>query len=472
MEPQELIASFGEYVDHGEATILVGAGLSLEADYPGWSDLMAPVREALQAPAVDDLPLLAQYYVNEHSEEALQRLVRQELHQEEPPEPLESHRRLASLRLAEIWTTNYDDLIERAVGNDARAYVADNDLAQVGSGTGCRVYKMHGSLTSESTQLVIARDQYIRYPDSHPRFWALLQASFLTKSFLFIGFSFSDPNFDHVFDIVRRARHVIHRQHFAIMRRPDDAESGRPFDLQLKDLESIGINVALIKEYSEMPALLKQLAARCRPRRLFVSGSPPDEKAATASDEYPSIDLPEAMSDFADLLGSALATTDVNLSAGGSFGAQVGYALLKSLDANGRSISDRFTLFRRRKDRPLDEPSHRYGSIVFRGTTANELRDAALAEARALLAVGGGSGTADEIRQAHEDGLGVVPIGRCGGSALEEWTRLNERLGDYRLGGLPVDQHDFRLLHDGAPEECAAAAARLAQQALYIRPGG
>ena len=31
---------------------------------------------------------------------------------------------------------------------------------------------------------------------------------------------------------------------------------------------------------------------------------------------------------------------------------------------------------------------------------------------------------------------------------------------------------DFELLRDGNPEACARAAARLAEQALYIRQGG
>ena len=54
--------------------------------------------------------------------------------------------------------------------------------------------------------LVLARDQFVRYPDTHQRFWSLLQASFLTKSFLFLGFSFEDPNFEQIFRLVRRVR--------------------------------------------------------------------------------------------------------------------------------------------------------------------------------------------------------------------------------------------------------------------------
>ena len=41
---------------------------------------------------------------------------------------------------------------------------------------------------------------------------------------------------------------------------------GPLFELQLKDLDTVGINVATIDDYSEMADLLKQLTARCRPK--------------------------------------------------------------------------------------------------------------------------------------------------------------------------------------------------------------
>ncbi len=471
MEPSRLIASFGQYVDNREATVLVGAGLSKDAGYPDWSGLLEKVRDAMQLPDLNDLPLLAQYYISQYSEEDLQRLIRQELQLEPPPQPTRRHELLAALPLAEIWTTNYDDLIERAMADGARAFVRDDDLARKDDSTGCRVYKMHGSLTDQDQELIAARDQYIRYPDSHKRFWALLQASLLTKSFLFLGFSFEDPNFDQVFQAIRRARYDIHREHFAVIRKPPAEQDKTLFNLHLKDLEAIGINVATIDEYSELEVLLTQLIARCRPCRLFIAGSPPEEKPDTG-DSYPSIDLTEPMSDFANHLGAAFEETSVALSAGGAFGARVGYALLRRLQEPSGLHAERFVLLRRSKDQPLDEPSQRFGSIVFQGSDQHEMRDAAFRGARAVLAIGGGSGTADEIKRARDDGLGVVPIGKFGGSALQEWTRLNESLDDYRLGGLPVDRADFNSLRDGNPEDCARAAARLSEQALYIREGG
>ena len=115
-----------------------------------------------------------------------------------------------------------------------------------------------------------------------------------------------------------------------MVREPPTEQDKILFKLRIKDLESIGIKVATIDEHSQLEVLLKQLIARCRPCRLFIAGSP-TEKKPDVGDRYPSIDLPKSMSDFANELGAAFAETSVALSAGASFGAQVGYALLKRL---------------------------------------------------------------------------------------------------------------------------------------------
>lgn len=164
VEAGELIARFGDYVEERDATVLVGAGLSQAAGYPNWHGLLASVRVNLGLGDMDDLPLVAQYYANEHGKFELEEFVRRKLRGVLSGQPQVSHRLLAKLPLTEIWTTNYDDLIERAIGETANLYIDDSDLARPRSATGCRVYKMHGSLCNGETPLIISRDQYDQYP--------------------------------------------------------------------------------------------------------------------------------------------------------------------------------------------------------------------------------------------------------------------------------------------------------------------
>ncbi len=469
MEPGELIARFGYYVEQRDATLLVGAGLSQSAGYPDWHGLLRPVQDDLDLGDMDDLALVAQYYANQHSVSELNERIRQELQGCTDATPQVSHRLLAKLPLTEIWTTNYDDLIERAIGDTADLYVDDSDLAQPRSASGCRVYKMHGSVCRTTTPLIIARDQFDQYPHSHQRFWALLQATFLTKSFLFLGFSFDDPNFMQVFKAARRTRDDIRRQHFALIRPPRDPHKISQFEHWRNDLLDVGVTVAALDEYDEIETHLRQLVVRCRPRRLFVSGSQPGEKEAESDASYPSTNLGTDLHKYATVLGTKLANTTAIVVAAGKFGAAVGYQMLSDIEQRDGYSPDRFLLVRRRKEQNIDDPRRRYGTIIFGSKTPEGLREEALADVQALLAIGGGLGVATEIRLANEQGIGVIPVGRFGGSALEEWLRISSDFSNYRLGGLPVSRQDFDLLRDGDAAECSAAATRLVDQALYCQ---
>ena len=128
----------------------------------------------------------------------------------------------------------------------------------------------------------------------------------------------------------------------------------------------------------------------------------------------------------------------------------------------------RFTLLRRSKPEPLSEPSQRRGSIVFEGSTGDELRAVALANARSILAVGGGDGVSQEIALANEQGLGVIPVAKYGGAAFDEWSQIESDFDSYRLGGLPVPRNRFLQLRGGSAHECAHDAAQLSAQALYL----
>ena len=436
-----MIADFGRCVERHAATVLVGAGLSRDAGYPDWSGLMEPARQCLELDDAVELTLVAQYFVNAYGEDALQDLVRSELAMVGAPAPHRIHELLADLPLPEIWTTNFDRLIEQACGEGTRCLVRDDDFVEDTSDSQKRIYKMHGCVAIPAQPLVLARDQFVRYPDTHQRFWSLLQASFLTKSFLFLGFSFEDPNFDQIFRLVRRMRDDALRPHFALLRRPD--RGAALFDHRLRDLEQLGIQVAVVDDHAAIEPLMRQLVVRCQPARLFVSGSPAGPKPPESGDTYPSIELDETLAEFASLLGRSLAEHEIRLSAAGKFGAQAGYELLSHLPAEGDYGAERFTLLRRSKLEPLSEPSQRRGSIVFEGSTEDELRTAALANVRAILAVGGGSGVAQEIALANEQGLGVVPVGKFGGAGLDEWSRIDADFDSYRLGGLPVSRDLF-----------------------------
>jgi SIR2-like domain/Sir2- and TIR-associating SLOG family len=476
VDTDHLIAKFGTYLDEGSACVFVGAGLSRAAGYPDWQELTKPFRQELGIRKIDDLPQLAQYYqdnvaggrprINDHVAKTIQ--AKADL------EPKRSHRLLGELPGVVYWTTNYDSLLETAI-EDAHALTEDQQLAQHVPPGSRLIYKMHGSIAPTSSSggprskpphVVLTREDFERYPATHPRFWSVLQAHFLTRTFLFLGFSFTDPNLEHVFRLVRLRISDIPREHFAVLRRPDKPAEQRLHDLRRGELEAVGIHVVEITDFGEIELILQRLVARARPFRVYVSGSPLGDRTG-ASGAYPVANLPQELTDFAEQLGAYLANSNLRLMAGGMIGATVGYEFARQLHLQGQYDPNRFVLLRRYKDLEIDPPNRRLGTIIFTGEDPTNLRTAAFEQVRALLVIAGQDGTKQEVAQARGLGLGVVPVGWTGGAAREAWEAIASDFGSYRLGGTPVRRQDFDLLMHQNVNASAAAAVRLLQQALF-----
>jgi len=64
--------------------------------------------------------------------------------------------------------------------------------------------KMHGCV-SHPEEIVLTRQQYLRYEDRNAALAGIVQALLITKHMLFLGFSLQDDNFHRVIDAVRKA---------------------------------------------------------------------------------------------------------------------------------------------------------------------------------------------------------------------------------------------------------------------------
>ena len=457
----EFVAEYGAHVEAQSAAMFVGAGLSRLSGYPDWAALVKPYGEALDV-ELEDFPLLVQYYEDSTAGGADQ--VRRDIIamvRDTQATPSEAHKGLLGLPIPEIWTTNYDQLIERAASDlsiDAQVFAEDEDFVTTRAVVK-RIYKMHGSVEPDrvTQDLVISRDDFDRYPSRHPRFWQLMHASFLTRTFLFLGFSLTDPNMSEILRLARLYTPSVQRPHYAVMRHVTDARS-RLAELRRRDLARAGVRVVEIAEPEDVVTVIARLGARCRPPRAYLSGS----VAASA----PEADWTSAFSqEFARLLAI---DGDVRLVTGGEIGAQIGYEMCRQRHEAGTYHPDDFVVIRRVRDETLTPPSLRWGSVVFDGEAAEPLRSAAFERVRALIALGGSDRTRAEIVQARRLGMGVIAIGATGGAARERWLADRETLDAYRLGERPVDRGSMAALGGNDPHAAAVAALALSRQALFL----
>jgi hypothetical protein len=458
MTRRDLIEAFGTACDLGSAGIFVGAGLSTAAGLPGWAALLEEPRQASDVPLNPDLPLMAEYILLETTysrarleQHILDRTIAAGV------DATDSHRSLARLGIDQVWTTNYDPLIERS-DPDALIISRDNDARLIGTARKT-IIKMHGSINPDGPiptwdePPVITRTDFETYEDNHRRLWALLRASYLSKTLLFLGFSFSDPNIEILQRLARRHGTAAKDRHVTVMKRPgeDEPEALRAHNLRVGDLEASGVRVHEVASHGDLPGLLTALVRRTRPPRLFISGSETDDTFDRSCKE-----MARALADRVEWEVCSL---------GGHAGWATTRELARIRRAENTYNATRLVFHSRRKDEPPPrEMDERIGTSVFDDLEREPLVRGLLDESRAVLVLGGGTRTDEEIAWATEFGAGVVPVAASGGTAGDYWDA--HRASPPDLGGRQTDPAVWERLGSD-PDVAARAAATLLAQAMY-----
>lgn len=275
----------------GTAAVFVGAGFSRAAGFVDWKGLLKDVATdlGLDVDKETDLVALAQYHVNKRrSRSHLNQLLIEEFTKDATL--TKNHRLLANLPLETVWTTNYDDLIERAF-EEAHKKVdvkrTKENMAITVPRRAVTIYKMHGDKLLPD-EAVLTKEDYEAYDQKRSIFSMKLKGDLIERPFLFLGFSFTDPNIDYILSRVRMLLGENQREHFCIMKKLDKPKSSgkkavddfkykqSQFEHRVEDLKRYCIQTVLIDDYTEISDLLQELNRRSHFRDVFVSGSADD----------------------------------------------------------------------------------------------------------------------------------------------------------------------------------------------------
>lgn len=273
---EQLIKIIEDALEKDELAIFIGAGLSIDAGYPTWEELLEMPAKKLGLDISKekyDLISLAQFYFNENNRDAINELLKSSFPTN--AKPTKNHKILSQLPISTYWTTNYDTLIEKAIKESNKKVSVrknDKDLQISSKNYDAVVYKMHGDIRNIS-EAVITRDDYEEYGvNSRKLFRNVLESSLLTKTFLFLGFSFNDPNFNFVLSKLRVLLEGKPRDHYYILKKNNDTNLNKQ-KLQIKDLDRYGIKVYLIDDYEDITKILTKILNRYRRKTIFISGS-------------------------------------------------------------------------------------------------------------------------------------------------------------------------------------------------------
>lgn len=200
----------------------IGAGFSIPLSLPSWSDLMGKLGEQLGYEReiflkLGSLQQLAEYVCIEDIKEWKKFLlyISTEFNSQESNDKRKTsiqHQSLAKLDFPVIYTTNYDMHIEKALeesGKKVNAISVYEDFIRARKENfECEVLKFHGSL-EEQESIVLSESQYFNRMNLEGALDQRLRADALSKSFLFMGYSFSDPNIRYIFYKLHKLREQI-----------------------------------------------------------------------------------------------------------------------------------------------------------------------------------------------------------------------------------------------------------------------
>jgi len=290
-EQSRFIKRYAQAMDSGDVALFVGAGLSRAAGYVDWRALLREIATdlGLDIDRETDLIAVAQYHLNEkRSRGRLNQAIVEEL--AGTATPTRTHSILARLPVPTAWTTNYDQLLEKSfedAGKIVDLKLTQENLAHTRRGRDVVLYKMHGCVT-QSHEAIVTKDDYEQYTLRRPLFVESLKGDLIEKTFLFLGFSFTDPNIDYILSRVRVLLGANVREHFCIMRSPQRPErligrrkaeyeyERRSTTLRQADLLRFGIETIWVEDFSHVELLLSALSSFIHRKTVFVSGAAHD----------------------------------------------------------------------------------------------------------------------------------------------------------------------------------------------------
>lgn len=200
----------------GRASVMIGSGFSKNAEsnrpdageLPSWGELASDISSELNPPGTDgsqpagatasptskDFLQLFQDYESHFGRSALHLFLERRV-RDGDFSPGELHRRILELPWRDVFTTNWDTLLERTRPlAPERGYSVVHNRDEIPLARHPSIVKLHGTLGGHYP-LIATKEDYRTYPKEYAPLVNTVQQAMMETVFCLIGFSGDDPNF-------------------------------------------------------------------------------------------------------------------------------------------------------------------------------------------------------------------------------------------------------------------------------------
>lgn len=434
---KNFIKEFSESIINGRASLFIGSGLSRPAGYVGWKDVLRECAEeiGLCVEKERDLIALAEYYVRSTKQRTKLTNTVKSFFADKKGNPTKNHFLLADLPITSVWTTNYDRLIERAydkrntpysVLTDDKSYRNYDDSAKI------TIHKIHGDVLS-ADDVIITRGDYESFSKNHDIVLSELKGEMCSKSFLFLGYSFSDTDIQHILTQIRLIHEERHPQrHFYIYKKVkrDKNDNDEEFNYKknkqehlIRDFMTYGINPVLVDDYEEIIDILRKINQRVLLKNILISG------AYEEGYEYA-----ERSAKSAQRIASELVQQGFKIYTG--YGKNLGSEIVAGAfngctkaSVDNKDFNETVFLF----PFPYKELNETKSKEYY-----TQLRENMVSKTQITIVIAGNNdrdriskGVLEEIELSQKHGNLIIPISTTGSAAMHIWDKLNETNSEY-----------------------------------------
>lgn len=445
---------YSEAIIRDEAAIFAGAGVSKSVGYCDWKELLSELAKDinLNVELEYDYLSLAQYYENNHNHQILCNIVLDTFAKIKNDSTLVNA--LCDLPIKTYWTTNYDHNLEDTLKNKYNKLVdvkkSNFNLSSNLRDRDATVYKFHGDIDDLSS-IVLTRRDYEEFENKNIPFINNLNGDLISKTFVFVGYSFNDPDLLNILKNIKYIHNGYNRIHYALLKKVDynDYSNIEAFNYAkikreyvTQDLMRYGIVVVEVDDFKDIPQIFHDIKRKCILNNIYIAGS-----SRQLPDNWPE----QTANQFLFTLGYRLAKEGFKVCTGYNegVGPQIENGVLNAVSECNLNLNKSLNI----KRLPLINGSLKHMS----SESKNAMRHDIYNNNGIMITLFGNNfydnvlkpsqGVLNDYKRAKKAGMYIIPVASTGGASKIIFDEISKNLSEYQY----LHQHFDALTNELNP---------------------